>query len=223
MCTAHLHRINQHRQAQTKCDVFGDVECHRGLAHARAPRENDEVAILHAGSHFIEIDKAGRFSGHRGWVLGQFIQARHHVGQQARHRHEALAVLSAHLGDIKYFFLGFVEQLARLAAIRHIGRVGNFFAHAREAAGDRAFAHDFGVEPDIGRTRRAFGKTLQVADAANTLKFAAQLQGLRYRQHIRRLVVFDQLGDVPINAPVVIAVKIFITDDVADAVPRLVV
>ena len=85
-------------------------------------------------------------------------------------------MLAAHFGNIKNFFLGLVEQLARFAAIRCVGRIGDFLTHAREAAGDGAFTHDLGVKADIDGTRRAFGQALHVADAAHSLQFAGQLQ-----------------------------------------------
>ena len=64
---------------------------------------------------------------------------------------------------------------------------------------------------------------MQVTNAANALQLAAQLQRFRHREDIGRFIVFDQLGNMPIDAAMIVAVKIFIADDIADTIPRLVI
>ena len=136
--------------------MFGDIERERSLAHRWATCDDDQIAGLHARRSFIQIDKPGGHTGNRRGILRKLVEACHDIRQQARHGQETLPLFAAHLGNIEYFFLGLIQELTRFAAIRRIRRIGDFLAHAREAAGDRAFTHDLGVEADIDGTRRAF-------------------------------------------------------------------
>jgi hypothetical protein len=50
--------------------VLGDVQREGRLAHRRARRQHDEVALLQAGRHAVEVVEAGAHAGH---VLGAVL------------------------------------------------------------------------------------------------------------------------------------------------------
>ena len=63
-----------HRQAFVHRHVLGDVERERGLAHRRPRRQHDQVALLQAGGHAVEVVEAGAHAGDfLGAVLVQLV------------------------------------------------------------------------------------------------------------------------------------------------------
>jgi hypothetical protein len=56
---AHFHREHDDRQLEVDRDVLADVQCQRGLPHARSARHDDEVPRLQARRFLVEIGEAG--------------------------------------------------------------------------------------------------------------------------------------------------------------------
>jgi hypothetical protein len=55
LLAAHFHREDdQRRQAGVDEHVLDDVERERGLPHARAPGDDDQVPRLHAGGLLVD-------------------------------------------------------------------------------------------------------------------------------------------------------------------------
>ena len=101
--------------------------------------------------------------------------------------------------------------------------VGDLGADLRQAALHRALAHDLGVAPDVVRGRRVLRQRAEIGGAAGLVLVLARLDRLGHRDHVGRLAVLDQLGDVAADAAMVVAVEIVARDEVGDAVPGLVV
>jgi hypothetical protein len=171
------------------------------------------------GGHLVQVDEARRLPGDRSRILVELVQAAHDVGEQGRHLREALARAPARLPDLEDLGLGLVQELARLAPLGGIGRVRDIGPDLGQLAHDRPLANDLRVAADVGGRRRAGGELVQVRDAAHVPDLAIDLQRLGDREHVRRLVVLDELGDGAPQHAVVRAVEIRLADEVADPVP----
>jgi hypothetical protein len=99
----------------------------------------------------------------------------------------------------------------------------NFVADRDELPHDRALAHDLGVAADVVRRRRVLREARQVGEPARPLLVLARLDRLGDRDDVGGLALLDELGDVPEDAPVIVAIEIVDRDRVADAIPRAVV
>ena len=99
--------------------VLGDVERKGGLAHRRARRQHDQVALLQAGRQAVEVVEAGAHAGHfLGAVLVQFGHAVDQLDHQLVHADEALLAARAFLADLEDAALGLVEDLRHRPALR---------------------------------------------------------------------------------------------------------
>jgi len=217
---AHFHREEEHGKLELEADVLGHVEREARLAHARAARDDDEVAVLQARGHLVEVDEPGGLAGDRRRIAMQLVQAVHHVGEDVRHLREAFGGAPPGLADLEDARLGLVEELARLAPLRAVRAVGDRRADLGELAHDGALADDLGIAADIGRARRAGSELVQVREAAYVLDLAGRLERFRHGKDVGRLVVLDEPRDRAPQQAVVVAVEIGLVDDVADAIPR---
>ena len=71
----HLEREDRDRHALADADVRGDVERERGLAHARAGGEHDQVGVLEAGGEVVELAEAAGDAGQVAAVVGELGEA----------------------------------------------------------------------------------------------------------------------------------------------------
>ena len=102
-------------------DVVGDVGGERGLAHAGAAGEDDQVGGLQAAHLGVEIVQAG---GEAGQLAVALIGVRGHVDGGGERLREALeaAVVAAGLGELVEPALGVLDLLARREIDRRVDR-----------------------------------------------------------------------------------------------------
>ena len=84
-------------------------------------------------------------------------------------RDEAAARLVAALGDLEHAPLGFVDELARIAAFGIVGARGDLAADADQATQRRALAHGIGVGAHVGGARRVAHQAGEVDESAGFL------------------------------------------------------
>ena len=217
----HFHGEHADRQARLQRHVLRHVQRERGLAHRRTAGHDDQVARLQPGRHLVEIGESGGHTGHVGGIVPvvEHVDALDDLRQQRLHVHEALLATRTLFRNREYLRFRFVEQLPGFLAHRVVGGLGDFGADFGELAHDRPIAHDFRVTADIGSRGRVLRQCAEIGQAANAFEFLGALQAFRNRDDVSRPRIADQLGDVPINEPVVGAVKIRFADHIGDLVP----
>ena len=95
--------------------VAREVQRERGLSHARARRDDHELAGLEPAGVGVEVLEAGRHAGELAAAAHQHLDVVHRVVQPAVERREAGARLG--LAELEDLRLGEVEQLARRARL----------------------------------------------------------------------------------------------------------
>ena len=102
-------------------DVVGDVGGERGLAHAGAAGEDDQVGRLQAAHHGGRGRQAG---GEAGQLAVALVGVRGHVDGGGERLGEALeaAVVAAGLGELVEAALGVLDLLARREIDRRVDR-----------------------------------------------------------------------------------------------------
>ena len=177
---------------------------------------------MQSGRAFVEIGKAGRHTGDIGRIVAavKHVDALDHLRQQRLDGAKTLVSARAGLGDFEYFGFGLIEQLPRFTPGRAVGTGSDLGADLGELTHDRALAHDLGVAPNIGGAWRVDGQHADVGQAADGFEFGVALEGFADGDHIRGTIRFDELGNVLIDAAVVVTIKIVLADQVGDFVPR---
>ncbi len=174
--------------------MLADVERERGLAHAGPSGDDDQVALLQARGHAVEVGEPGRDAGDVGGIVAvvQELDALDDLRQQRPHLLEPLLAARAVLGDLEHLRLGLVEDLAHASTQRVEGVVGDLAADGREIAQDRALAHDLGVAADVGGGRHVLDQRAQVRHAADVVELLERAQRFAERDHVGGLVVGDE-------------------------------
>ena len=111
-------------------DVVGDVGGERGLAHAGAAGDDDQVGRLQAAHLGVEVVQAG---GEARQLAVALIGARRHVDRGGERLREALeaAAVAAGLGELVELALGVLDLLARREIDRRVvGDVDHVLADA---------------------------------------------------------------------------------------------
>ena len=128
-------------------DVEGDVGGERGLAHARAAGEDDEVRRLQPAHQPVEIVEPG---GEAGEMAVALVGGARHVdgGEQRRLEGVEAAVVVALLGELEQALLGLLDlRPRRLLDRRVIGDVDHVLADADEGAADGEVVDRCGRSP----------------------------------------------------------------------------
>ena len=138
-------------------DVVGDVGGERGLAHAGAAGDDDQVGRLQAAHLGVEVFQAG---GEAGQLAVALIGAGGHVDRGGERLGEALEARAeaAGLGDLVELALGVLDLLARREIDRRVERhVDHVLADADEVAPHREVADGAAVVGGVDDGRR-FGR-----------------------------------------------------------------
>ena len=129
--------VGAHLAAPGLGDVVGDVGGERGLAHAGAAGEDDQVGRLQAAHLAVEVVQAG---GEAGELAVALVGVRRHVDRGGQRLREALeaAVVAAGLGQLVEPALGILDLVARREIDRRVeGDVDHVLADADQLAPDR--------------------------------------------------------------------------------------
>ena len=147
--------------------VLGDVHGERGFAHGRARGKNDEIGLLKAAGHFVEIGVMGFEAGDALAALEKRVDGAEGVADDILNALEAFA--DTLLGEGEDGGFGVVEDLVGglgLLAGLGDGVIGN----ADEAAQDRLVADDVNVMLDGGPVGDAIEEAGNVANVADGLQ-----------------------------------------------------
>src|SRR6266571_2679691 len=162
--SAHLHAEDCYRDTVVNRDMLRDVERKRRLSHGGTARDDDQLARLKAGRHFVEIFIPRRNTDDIGFgfLVVQKIDAFNDTRQYGLDAFKPLPGARARLGDLEDLRLGLVEQLADLLAggakraFRDLGR------DLRQAPLHGALAHQLGIAPDVERAGGVLGERREV-------------------------------------------------------------
>ena len=149
----------------------------------------------------------------------QQVNAVHGFRQYLLQGLEALSAARPALGDFEYQAFRFVNQFGSTAAFRRKGLPGYFVAGVDQRAQHCPLPHDIGVGARVCGPRRLVGQGCEILEATRRAQLAALLQKLRYRHNVAGVTVFHELGDRLEDEPVVFAVEILGTDNIADLIP----
>ena len=122
----HHELVRRHFEAEYQCgrpalhdDMLDDVQRQRGLAHRRAPRDNDEVSDLQAAGHVVQVAETGIDLARRPVAAGGLAQH----GPLAHDARVGRDVRAAGRGVHQVREVGdaadLVEQSARLDSVRY--------------------------------------------------------------------------------------------------------
>ena len=106
---------------------------------------------------------------------------------------------------------------------RVVRRIGDSGADLSQLAHHGAVAHDLRIAPDVGGRGRVLRQRAQVCQPAGALELPGALQAFRHGNDISRPGIADQLGDVPVDEPMIGAVEIRFADHVGNLVPGRIV
>ncbi len=223
--TAHFHGKHRHGLFQVERNVLGDVERERGLAHARASGDDDQIARLQARGALIQIVKTGGNASDIVFVFA-LVEGSHTV---QHFFHEVVDLLEAdgasalRLGDLEHQLLGLFEQVLGAATSGVEGAVGDLVGHAQESSHHRALAHQFGVLLHIAGARHIGHQAGEIGTATSSIQRVGALQRLHDGDGVSRLVGVHQRGDVLEQQAMLGAVEVLGADLVKHALPSGVV
>ena len=143
-------------------DVVGDVGGERGLAHAGAAGEDDEVGALQAAHHAVEVGEAG---GEPGELAVALIGVRRHLDGGGQRLGEALeaAVVVAGLGELDRAALGLLDLVLRpLVDRRIVGGVDDVLADGDQGAAQREVVDGTAVVGGVDDRGRLGGEPCEV-------------------------------------------------------------
>ena len=100
---------------------------------------------------------------------------------------------------------------------------GNFVGNGNEFSQDAAVTHDLAITADIGCGGRILRQRVQIAQSPYFFSLAGAAERLEDRNHVCRAGSVDQLDDVLKDDAMVVAVEIFLPDEVGNTIPRRVV
>jgi hypothetical protein len=106
----------------------------------------------------------------------------------------------------------------RVATQRVQRTPGDLVAGGHQLPQDRPFANDFGVTPDISPPTAYWPPVHPDRPAAGLLALAGLLETLGNRHRIGRLATFEQLANLAVNPPVLVAVEIALRYQIGDLV-----
>jgi hypothetical protein len=149
--------------------VLGNVQRETRLPHAWSAGDDDQVPVLKSRRHLVEICVPGGLAGNAVGIAMQLVQAAHHPSQHGRHLGEALRRAAALLADFEDARLGFVQELARLPALRRIRRIRDVRADLGQLAHDGPLANDFRVAAHVRRAGRAGSELVQVRETSGVV------------------------------------------------------
>ena len=203
-------------------DVEGDIGRERGLAHAGAPGDDDEVGRLQAAQLVIEIVEAGRDAAEVAVALigpgGHVDRDLQRVGEFL----EAAAVLAA-LGDLVEPLLRLLDLVARAGIDgRVIGDVDDVLADLDQFAPDRQIVDRAAIVFGVDDRRRLGGEPREIllhVDPAEIVFAEERLQRDRRGEFSRA----DQRARDLVDAAMDFLDEMLGLQEVGDAVPGVVV
>ena len=154
--------IGAYLAAPGACDIVGDVRGKRGLAHAGAAGDDDQIGRLQAAHLTVEILESGCQTGQLSLAL---IGARRHVdgGRQCSLEFLKSAAITSDLGELVEASLRILDLVARREVDGRVeGDVDHVLADVDQLAPDREIVDRAPVIHRVDDGRRFGGKAGEV-------------------------------------------------------------
>ncbi len=204
-------------------DVVGDVGGERGLAHAGAAGDDDQVGRLQAAHLGVEVFQPG---GEAGELAVALIGAGGHVDRGGQRLGEALEALAeaAGLGDLVEPAFGFVDLLARREIDRRVERlVDHVLADADQVPPQRQVGDGVAVVGGVDDGGGLGGKAGEILAGVHAADVHVGRQEGLQRDRGRDLAGADQVAGELIELLVDRLEEMHRLEEIRDAVERLVV
>ena len=172
---AHFEREDGDDLAVADGAVLGDVDGPGGLAHARAGGDDDELGVLEAGGHLVELNVVGGEAGDFLALLVEGVDGAEGAGDDFGDAGEA--ALDGGVGDVGETLFNVVEDGGGV-----FGLIGGgdhaVVEDAEELAEEALVLDDADVGLDVGVAGDALGEKGEVGGAADGVDLAALLKGV---------------------------------------------
>ena len=167
---AHFEREDGDDFAVFDGAVLGDVDGPGGLAHGRAGGDDDELGVLEAARHLVELDVVGGEAGDFPALLVEGVDGAEGAGDDLGDVGEA--ALDGAVGDFGEADFYVVEDLGGVLGL--VGGGGHALVEdAEELAEEGLVLDDADVGLDVGIARDAFGEEGEIGSAADGIELAA--------------------------------------------------
>jgi len=200
--------------------MLPQVEGKGGLPHGGSAGDDDQVTLLEAGGHAVQIEEAGGNAGDMVLLLVQLLDVADGILEDILHREKSRFELV--FRNFEDRLLRVVEELVNIGllveALRDdLGRRGD------QVPGNRLLLDDAAVEGDVGRCRHVIHQGCQIGPAPRILQLPLLLQRRGEGNQVARLAVVGEVDHGAENLPVGFAVELLRTDDLQGPVNRLVI
>jgi hypothetical protein len=186
LLTRHLEREHGDRPLLADADVGGHVQRQRGLPHAGAGGQDQQVRVLKARRQLVEVAIAGGDAGQVLLRLVELCDPLERLGQQVGHRAEV--VRDPLVGDREHDLLGLVDDLLWLAQALE-SDPGDLGAGVDQVPERARIADDLGVPQCVGYRGNGRRQGVHHGLAADLVDQAAALERVEDGDRIDRLAL----------------------------------
>ena len=202
----HFQREDGDAFAALDGGVFGDVDGEGGFAHGGTGGDDDEVGLLQAAGHVVEIGVVSFQAGDASAALEELVE----IAAEGLHGDGADVgelLPAALLGEVEDAGFGGVDDLGGGAGLLQ-GLGDDGVGGVDEAAQHRFVAHDADVVLQRGAARHAVGERGQVAGAADGVEFLVAQQLLGEGDDVDGAVGLGEIGDALVDAAMGVEEKV---------------
>ncbi len=189
------------------------------LAHGRAGGQDDEVRLLQAGRHVVEVRVARGHAGDQLALSGARLELLEDALDQVLAAHEGRLALG--LGDGEDLLLGLVQEgFGLLAGLEAAGQ--DLRRRLDEAAAHGLVPHDLGVVDGVGGRGHGLGQGGQVDRAADLVELPPGLEVLGHGNQVHGLAAAVELLEGLVDDAVDRGIEVLVGDDVDKGVKDVV-
>ena len=214
----HLHTEHQHRLVVAQQGIFHQIHREGGFTHRRTGGDDNQVGLLQARGHFVELFKTGTEAGDGLIAVKQLVDLFNGLLQQGVNGLQTTG-LGPLFGDLHDAALGLIEHIVAAAPLRVKAGINNGVCCRDQGAECRALAHRLSVGADIGNRGRCIGHLGQITRATHLIQFTVARQGFCQRDHIDGLLLLHQALHAGVDATVLGLEEITLANQVRHRVP----
>jgi hypothetical protein len=189
----------------------------QALPNARSGCQDDEIGLLQAAGHLVEIGEAGGDADDGAASLVELVEL---VDILAQGLADGVEIGAADaLADVEDELLGFFERGAGVWLV--VGDGGDLARRVNQPAQDGRALDDVPVVVHIGAGRHLVGERADVAHAADIFELAAPLELVRERDEVGRLAGLVELQHGLEDRAVGVAIEVVRPQELRDLHHRL--
>ena len=210
----HFEREDGHRRVVIDCHVFGHRKDKCRLSHGRTGCDDDEVGVLPARCHFVEVGKSRLQAAQSVFpVRCDFEYAQSLVDDGVDLRE---IFLDIPLGNLKQLAFGLLHQVVHVDG-GVVGIAQYFSGKAYQFPGQVLLHDDAGVKFDVGGRRYPAGQLGDDIFAPHLFEASVAAQLFAHGEHVDRLLLHGQVDNRLVDELVFVFVEAFgfqyVTDD----------